>query len=93
MRQRVRGIGSLLLSRLSTRYRLSPLLRPVTGLTKFKPGKTDGILYSRESMHKNHIDPQELDLTKPRLASYKQKWKRHQDTVYWVDIQLTQRKD
>ena len=34
----------------------------------------------------------ELDLTKPRLASYKQKWKRHQDTVYWVDMQLAQRK-
>ena len=32
-----------------------------------------------------------LDLTKPRLASYKQKWKRQQDTVYWVDIQLAQR--
>ena len=43
-------------------------------------------------MHENHIDPQELDLTKPRMASYKQKWKRHQDTVYWVDLQLTQRK-
>ena len=27
-------------------------------------------------MHKDHRDPQELDLTKPRLASYKQKkWK------------------
>ena len=33
-----------------------------------------------------------LILTKPRLASYKQKkWKRHQDTVYWLDIQLAQR--
>ena len=31
-------------------------------------------------------------LTKPRLTSYKQKWKRHQDTVYWIDIQLAQRK-
>ena len=39
-------------------------------------------------MNKDHRDPQELDLTKPRLASYKQKWKRHQDAVYWVDIQL-----
>ena len=29
-------------------------------------------------MHNNHQDPIELDLTKPRLASYKQKWKRHQ---------------
>ena len=43
-------------------------------------------------MNEDHRDPQELDLTKPRLASYKQKWKRHQDTVYWVDIQLAQRK-
>ena len=43
-------------------------------------------------MHKNHQDPTELDLTRPRLASYKQKWTVHQDTVYWVDIQLAQRK-
>ena len=43
-------------------------------------------------MNKNHKDPQVLDLTKPRLALYKQKWKRHQDTVYWVDFQLAQRK-
>ena len=44
-------------------------------------------------MDKDHKDPYELDLTKPRLASHKQKkWKRHQDTVYWVDIQLAQRK-
>ena len=44
-------------------------------------------------MNTNHKDPQELDLTKPRLAWYKQKtWKRYQDTVCWVDIQLAQRK-
>ena len=43
-------------------------------------------------MNKDHRDPQELDLIKPRLASFKQKWKRHQDTVYWVDIQLAQRR-
>ena len=30
-------------------------------------------------MHKNHQYPKELDLTKPRLAPYKQKWKVHQD--------------
>ena len=35
----------------------------------------------------------DIDLTAPRLAWYKQKtWNRHQDTVYWVDIQLAQRK-
>ena len=43
-------------------------------------------------MNKDHRCPQELDLTKPRVASCKQKWKRHQDTVYWVDTLLTQRK-
>ena len=43
-------------------------------------------------MNKEHRDPYELDLTKPRLASYKQKkWKKHQDT-YCVDLQLAQRK-
>ena len=43
-------------------------------------------------INKDHKDPYKLDLTKPRLASYKQKkWKRHQDTVYWVDIQFVQR--
>ena len=44
-------------------------------------------------MKKKHRDPHELDLTKLRLASFKQKkWKRHQDSVYWVDFQLAQRK-
>ena len=44
-------------------------------------------------MDKEHRDPHELDLTKPRLAPYKQKkWKRHQNSVYWVNIQLAQRK-
>ena len=44
-------------------------------------------------MDKEHKDPYKLDLTEPRLASYEQKkWKRHQDTVYWVDIQLAQQK-
>ena len=44
-------------------------------------------------MNKEHRDPHELDLTKPRLASYKpKKWKRHQDTVYWVEKQFAQRK-
>ena len=31
-------------------------------------------------------------MSKPRLASYKQKWKRHQDTGCLVDIQLAPRK-
>ena len=44
-------------------------------------------------MNKEHNDPYEIDLNAPRLAWYKQKkWKRHQDKVYWVDIQLAQQK-
>ena len=48
---------------------------------------------SVDPMNKEHKDPNIIDLTASRLAWYKQKtWKRHQDTVYWVDIQLAQRK-
>ena len=44
-------------------------------------------------MDKEHKDPYKLDLAQPRLAWHKQKtWKRQQDTVYWVHIQLAQRK-
>ena len=43
-------------------------------------------------MHKNHQDLIELDLTKPRLASYKKKLKVHHRTVYWVEKQVAQRK-
>ena len=44
-------------------------------------------------MNKEHKDPNNIDLEAPRLAWYKQKqWKIHQDTVYWVDIKLSQQK-
>ena len=44
-------------------------------------------------VNKEHKDPYEIDLNAPLLAWYKQrKWKRHQGTVYWVDIQLAQQK-
>ena len=44
-------------------------------------------------MNIEHKDPNNIDLTKPHLASYKQKkWKRHEGTVYWVEIQLAPRK-
>ena len=40
-------------------------------------------------MKKNHKDPDTIDLEAPRLARYLQNaWKRHQDTVFWVDIDL-----
>ena len=33
-------------------------------------------------MNEDHMDPQDLDLTKLRLASYEHKWKKHQDTLF-----------
>ena len=38
---------------------------------------------------KSHKDPNEIDLNVPRHAQYlHHAWKRHQDAVYWVDIDL-----
>ena len=54
--------------------------------------KTDSIL-PVDPMDKNHKDPESIDLEAPRLAEYMHKaWKRHQNTVYWVDIKLAQKK-
>ena len=44
-------------------------------------------------MNKEHKDPDVINLDAPRLAWYKQKkWKKHQNTVKWVDIKLAQKK-
>ena len=48
---------------------------------------------SVDPMNKEHQDPEENNLNAPRLAWYKQKvWKKHQNTVCWVDIKLAQKK-
>ena len=37
----------------------------------------------------NHRDPENIDYSVPRRARYMQNtWKRHQDTVYWIDFDL-----
>ena len=42
-----------------------------------------------DPMDKIHKDPDVIDLSVPRRARYLHKaWKRHQDAVYWVDINL-----
>ena len=44
-------------------------------------------------MNKEHKDPETVDLKAPRLAQYMHKaWKKHQNTVCWVDIKLAQMK-
>ena len=48
---------------------------------------------SVDPKNKEHKDPDVIDLEAPRLAWYKQKvWKKHRNTVYWVDIKLAQKK-
>ena len=42
---------------------------------------------------KEHQDPEKIDLNVPRRAQYLHNaWKKHQDAVYWVDINLAIRK-
>ena len=42
---------------------------------------------------KGHRDPVEIDLNQPRRAQYLHSaWKRHQDEVFWIDINLAIRK-
>ena len=42
---------------------------------------------------KEHKDPEKIDLNVPRRAQYLHNaWKKHQDAVYWVDINLAIRK-
>ena len=44
-------------------------------------------------MDKNHKDPDVIDLSVPRRAQYLHKsWKRHQDAVHWVDMNLAMKK-
>ena len=46
-----------------------------------------------DPMKKDHEDPDTIDLEAPRLAQYMHKaWKKHQNTVYWVDINFVLRK-
>ena len=43
-------------------------------------------------LDKEHKDPETVDLKAPRLARYLQTaWKKHQNTVCWVDIRLAQK--
>ena len=46
-----------------------------------------------DPMDKEHKDPDMIDLDAPRPARYMHTaWKKHQNTVYWVDIKLAQKK-
>ena len=63
-----------------------------TGRTKFEQ-KTDSIFLLVDPMDKDHKDPDTIDLQAPSLAQYMHKaWKKHQNTVYLVDINLALKK-
>ena len=48
---------------------------------------------SVDPMNKEHRDREVIDLDAPRLARYLQTtWKKHRNTVYWVDIKLAQKR-
>ena len=43
-------------------------------------------------INKEHKDPDVINLEATLFAWYKQKtWKKHQNTIYWVDIKLAQK--
>ena len=51
--------------------------------------KTDSILLATDPRDETHKDPEHIDFSVPRLARYVHSaWKRHQDAVFWVDIDL-----
>ena len=51
--------------------------------------KTDSILLAHGSKRRKYKDPEHIDLSVPRRARYVHSaWKRHQDAVFWVDIDL-----
>ena len=62
-----------------------------TWRSEFKQ-ETDGILFA-DPRDKGHKDSEKIDLNVPRRAQYLHSaWKKHQDAVYWVDIDLAIRK-
>ena len=51
--------------------------------------KTNSVRLLVDPRNESHRDPEYIDFSVPRLARYMhQAWKRHQDTVYWIDIDL-----
>ena len=45
-----------------------------------------------KSMFANLHKQRDYDVTKPRIAVYKQNWKIHQNTVCWANLRVAQKK-
>ena len=64
-----------------------------TGKSKFEK-TTDSTFLPVDPMDKEQKDPETIDLEAPRLARYMHKaWEKHQNTVYWFDINLALKKE
>ena len=64
----------------------------IPGSQKSSKRQTVFFLYI-DPRDKDHKNPEKNDLSVPRRAQYLHKaWKKHQDAVYWVDIDLAIRK-
>ena len=51
--------------------------------------KTNSVFLPVDPRDESHRDPERIDFSVPRLARYMHSaWKRHQDAVFWVDIDL-----
>ena len=75
------------------KFFISELFKVIQDAAPLILHETDRFFTSVDPMNKEHRDPNNIDLEAPRLAWYKQKkWKIHQDTLYWVDIQLALKK-
>ena len=79
--------------RMCSQFTFHHQFRVDTGRTKFEQ-TTDSVLSACGSHgQRTQDDPDTIDLEAPRLAQYMHKaWKKHQNTVYWVDINLAQKK-
>ena len=59
-----------------------------TWRSEFKQ-ETDSILLPIDRRDKDHEDPEHIDFSVPRRARYVHSaWKKHQDAVFWFDIEL-----
>ena len=63
------------------------------------PGRQDSsrrqtvFFFPFDPRDKDHEDPEHIDYSVPRRAQYLHSaWKKHQDAVFWVDIDLAIRK-
>ena len=71
-------------------FNLDPLVRNglVLGCQNLSRRQTVFFLPG-DPRNEDHKDPEYIDFSAPRLARYLQNaWKRHQDAVFWIDIDL-----